>query len=88
MSQSNLHPRAWIWSCTTQAICLAAAFFVTARASPSIMVEVPETLAPTPSESLAMIVAATGVQIHECHAAKGAPAAYESVTSPATPCTS
>ena len=75
MNQSTLPSRAWILSVTTQAICLAAAFFIATRADPSVVVEVPETTAPTPSESLAMIVAATGVRVEEGRVRKAAPEA-------------
>ncbi len=48
---------------------LGAALLATACASPST-VPVPETLKPAANETLAMIVAAKGVQIYECRARK------------------
>jgi len=40
-------------------------------------ISVPEKLKPAASESLAMIIAARGVQIYECRARKDQPGAYE-----------
>ena len=45
--------------------------------SPVLDAGVPDALKPDASESLAMVVAADGVQIYECRAAKQQPGAYE-----------
>src|SRR6266478_3305890 len=45
--------------------------------SPMSAISVPEKLRPAAGESLAMIIAARGVQIYECRARKDQPGAYE-----------
>jgi hypothetical protein len=58
---------------------LSLVFIVAACASPgpTSTVNVPEKLKPPANESLAMIVAAKGVQIYECRAKKDQVAIYE-----------
>jgi hypothetical protein len=57
-------------------LVLALSACATAR-SPALDASVPDALKPDASESLAMVVAAQGVQIYECRAAKQQPGAYE-----------
>jgi hypothetical protein len=53
------------------------ALLAVALAACSSAPKVPPVLAPAPGDSLAMIVAAEGVQIYECRARKDAPGQYE-----------
>src|SRR5690349_18088359 len=57
-------------------LVLAVSACASAR-SPVLNASVPDALKPDASESLAMVVAAEGVQIYECLAAKQQPGAYE-----------
>jgi len=77
VNHSLLQPQVWMSSIAIQTIGAAAAAIFTAQASPGPLVDVPGLLAPAANESLAMVVAAQGVQIYECRASSNAPAGYE-----------
>jgi hypothetical protein len=56
---------------------VACALALALAACTGPLVQAPDNLKPAANESLAMIVAAKGVQIYECRAARNAVAAYE-----------
>jgi len=56
-------PTAWVLSAAIQVTGLVGALFLCAQTSPLPVTEAPAAQASTSSESLAMIIAATGVQI-------------------------